>query len=180
MNDFGSAGHAGDYTVAAARGDGEALCGEPRRCLTRTSTSSSINTIRTLDGRRRPGCAARAIRARRSALAPAAYVLYTRIMKHNPADPQLARPRPASSSRPATPRCCSTRRLHLSGYDVTLDDIKQFRQLGSHTPGHPEYGDTPGVETTTGPLGQGFGNGVGMAMAEKFLRENGGSLVVSA
>ena len=67
--------------------------------------------------------------------------------------------------------------LHLSGYDLSLDQIKQFRQLGSETPGHPEYGDTPGVETTTGPLGQGFGNGVGMAMAERFLREKFGTEV---
>ncbi len=59
--------------------------------------------------------------------------------------------------------------LYLTGYDVTLDDIKQFRQVGSRTPGHPEHGMTPGVETTTGPLGQGFGNGVGMAMAAKHL-----------
>src|SRR5689334_19751825 len=59
--------------------------------------------------------------------------------------------------------------LHLTGYDVTLDDLKSFRQLGSRTPGHPEYGLTPGVEVTTGPLGQGFGNAVGMALAERML-----------
>src|SRR5438132_13111086 len=67
--------------------------------------------------------------------------------------------------------------LHLSGYGVGLEQLKLFRQLGSETPGHPEYGDTPGVETTTGPLGQGFGNGVGMAMAERFLRERYGAEV---
>ena len=61
--------------------------------------------------------------------------------------------------------------LHLSGYDLSLDDLKNFRQLGSKTPGHPEYSETPGVETTTGPLGQGIGNGVGMALAEKMMAE---------
>ena len=59
--------------------------------------------------------------------------------------------------------------LHLTGYDLTLDDLKAFRQWGSRTPGHPEYGHTPGVETTTGPLGQGVANAVGMAIAERFL-----------
>ena len=61
--------------------------------------------------------------------------------------------------------------LHLSGYDLTLDDLKQFRQWGSRTPGHPELGHTPGIETTTGPLGQGFANGVGLAIAQRFLAE---------
>jgi transketolase len=68
--------------------------------------------------------------------------------------------------------------LHLSGYDLSLDEIRRFRQLGSLTPGHPEFRHTSGVETTTGPLGQGFANGVGMAMAERFLRERYGSEVV--
>ena len=95
-------------------------------------------------------------------------------MKHNPADPKWAdRDRFVLSAGHASMLLYAC--LHLSGYgSVSLDDIKQFRQLGSRTPGHPENFETAGVETTTGPLGQGFGNGVGMAMAEKFLREKFG------
>ncbi|HEX4518257.1 MAG TPA: transketolase [Gaiellaceae bacterium] len=132
----------------------------------------SINTVRTLT--------VDAVQAAQSghpgaplALAPTAYLLYSKIMKHNPTDPLWPdRDRLVLSAGHASMLLYAS--LHLSGYDVSLDQIKQFRQLGSETPGHPEHGDTPGVETTTGPLGQGFGNGVGMAMAEKFLREKFG------
>ena len=101
-------------------------------------------------------------------LAPAAYVLFTRIMKHNPENPDWSdRDRFVLSAGHASMLFYSL--LYLSGYDVSLDDIKNFRQWGSKTPGHPEFGHTPGVETTTGPLGQGFANSVGMAMAERHL-----------
>jgi len=101
-------------------------------------------------------------------LAPAAYVLWTQIMKHNPENPSwLDRDRFVLSAGHASMLLYSM--LHLSGYDVSLDDIMNFRQWGSKTPGHPEFGHTPGVETTTGPLGQGFANAVGMAMAEQHL-----------
>ncbi len=101
-------------------------------------------------------------------LAPAGYVLWTRVMKHNPKNPGwLDRDRFVLSAGHASMLLYSL--LHLTGYDVTLDDIKQFRQWGSNTPGHPEFGHTPGVETTTGPLGQGFANAVGLAMAERHL-----------
>ena len=101
-------------------------------------------------------------------LAPAAYVLWTRVMKHNPKNPGwLDRDRFVLSGGHASMLLYSL--LYLSGYGVTLDDIKNFRQWGSKTPGHPEFGHTPGVETTTGPLGQGFANAVGMAMAERHL-----------
>jgi transketolase len=101
-------------------------------------------------------------------LAPAAYVLWTRVMKHNPLNPGwLDRDRFILSAGHASMLLYSL--LHLSGYAVSLDDIKNFRQWGSNTPGHPEFGHTPGVETTTGPLGQGFANAVGMAMAERHL-----------
>src|SRR5947209_673274 len=102
------------------------------------------------------------------ALAPLAYVLWTRHLRHNPADPGWPdRDRFVLSCGHASMLLYSL--LYLSGYDLTLDDLKQFRQWESRTPGHPEYGYTPGVETTTGPLGQGIGNAVGMAVAEAHL-----------
>ena len=102
------------------------------------------------------------------ALAPVAFTLYERFMKFNPADPNwLNRDRFVLSAGHASMLLYGT--LHIMGYDVTLDDIKNFRQLHGRCPGHPEYGLTPGVETTTGPLGQGAANSVGMAIAEKWL-----------
>src|SRR5438445_3174239 len=102
------------------------------------------------------------------ALAPLALVLWQRHLRYNPANPDwLDRDRFVLSAGHACILLYSL--LYLTGYDLSLDDIKQFRQWGSRTPGHPERGMTPGVETTTGPLGQGFGNGVGMAVAEAHL-----------
>ena len=102
------------------------------------------------------------------ALAPLAYTLFTKHIRHNPADPHwIDRDRFVLSCGHASMLLYSV--LYLCGYDVSLDDIKHFRQWGSKTPGHPEYGHTPGVETTTGPLGQGIGNAVGMAVAEAHL-----------
>ena len=102
------------------------------------------------------------------AMAPVGYLLYTRFMRHNPKNPEwFGRDRFVLSAGHGSMLLYSL--LYLTGYDLSLDDIKQFRQLGSKTPGHPEHGVTEGVETTTGPLGQGFGNGVGMAMAAKHL-----------
>ncbi|HEY2850274.1 MAG TPA: transketolase [Gemmatimonadaceae bacterium] len=102
------------------------------------------------------------------ALAPLAYALYHRHIRHNPADPHWPnRDRFVLSCGHASMLLYST--LFLCGYDLTLDDIKQFRQWGSKTPGHPEVGHTAGVETTTGPLGQGVANAVGMAFAERHL-----------
>jgi len=101
-------------------------------------------------------------------LAPVAYVLWTRHLRHNPADPAWpGRDRFVLSAGHASMLLYGV--LHLTGYDVTIDDLKTFRQWGSRTPGHPEYGHTPGVETTTGPLGQGLANAVGMAIAEAHL-----------
>jgi transketolase len=102
------------------------------------------------------------------ALAPLAYVLWTKHLRYNPADPSwLNRDRFVLSAGHASMLLYSV--LYLTGYDLTLDDLKQFRQWESKTPGHPELGYTPGVETTTGPLGQGVGNAVGMAVAEAHL-----------
>ncbi|MFY9555167.1 MAG: transketolase [Blastocatellia bacterium] len=126
-----------------------------------------INTIRTLamDGVQQansghPGTP--------MALAPVAYVLWDRYLRHNPRNPQWPnRDRFVLSAGHASMLLYSM--LHLSGYDLPLEELKHFRQWGSKTPGHPEYGLTPGVETTTGPLGQGVANSVGLAIAERWL-----------
>lgn len=127
----------------------------------------SINTIRTL--------AIDAVQKANSGhpgmplgMAPIAYALYYKTMKHNPANPKwLNRDRFVLSAGHGSMLLYSI--LHLSGYNVSLDDLKNFRQWGSITPGHPELGHTPGVETTTGPLGQGFATAVGMAIARDYL-----------
>ena len=126
-----------------------------------------INTIRTLsiDGVQKaksghPGMPMGA--------APMAYVLWTKYLKHSPVNPKWSnRDRFVLSGGHGSMLLYSL--LHLTGYDLPLEELKKFRQLGSKTPGHPEYGHTPGVETTTGPLGQGFANGVGIAIAQKYL-----------
>ena len=100
--------------------------------------------------------------------APMAYALWTRLLKHNPRNPDwFDRDRFVLSAGHGSMLLYSL--LHLTGYDLSLDDIKRFRQWGSKAPGHPERGHTPGVEVTTGPLGQGFANAVGMAIAEAQL-----------
>jgi transketolase len=127
----------------------------------------SINTIRTLS--------MDAVEKAKSghpgtpmALAPLAYVLYTRAMRHSPDHPRwFNRDRFILSAGHASMLLYST--LYLSGYGISLDDIKNFRQLGSPTAGHPEYWDAPGIEATTGPLGQGIGMSVGVALAERML-----------
>jgi transketolase len=127
----------------------------------------SINTIRTLS--------MDAVEKAKSghpgapmALAPLAYLLYTRVMKHSPEHPDwFNRDRFILSAGHASMLLYST--LYLSGYDLSLDDLKNFRQLGSPTAGHPEYGDAPGIEATTGPLGQGIAMSVGLALAERML-----------
>ena len=127
----------------------------------------TINTIRTLamDGVQKaksghPGMPMGA--------AAMAYTIWSRFLRHDPRRPDWAnRDRFVLSGGHGSMLLYSL--LHLHGYDLSLDDLKQFRQMGSKTPGHPEFGHTAGVETTTGPLGQGFSNGVGMAVAQKFL-----------
>jgi transketolase len=127
----------------------------------------SINTIRTLSidavekaNSGHPGMPMGA--------APMAYTLWSRLLKHNPSNPEwFDRDRFVLSAGHGSMLLYSL--LHLSGYDLSMEDLKDFRQWGSRTPGHPEYGHTPGVEATTGPLGQGIGMAVGMAMAERHL-----------
>ncbi len=128
-----------------------------------------INTIRTLsmDGVQKansghPGAP--------MGIAPVAYTLWTRFMRHNPKNPAWPnRDRFILSGGHASMLIYSL--LHLTGYDLSLDELKQFRQWGSKTPGHPEYGLTPGLEATTGPLGQGISMAVGMAIAERMLAD---------
>jgi transketolase len=110
------------------------------------------------------------------ALAPLAHVLFTRVLRHDPSDPLWPdRDRFVLSNGHASILLYSL--LHLTGYGLTLDDLRAFRQWGSKTPGHPELHQTFGVEVTTGPLGQGFANGVGMGIAERWLRTNFGAEV---
>src|SRR5919202_7081874 len=114
-------------------------------------------------------------------LAPAAHVVWTRFLRHNPRNPSWPdRDRFVLSAGHGSMLLYSV--LHLSGYALSMDELKSFRQWGSLTPGHPERDRvhvTPGVEVTTGPLGQGFANGVGMAIAERFLRERWGGDVMN-
>ncbi|HKK44383.1 MAG TPA: hypothetical protein VJ964_02600, partial [Balneolaceae bacterium] len=134
-----------------------------------------VNTIRTLamDAVQAAGCGHPGMPM---GMADAAYVLWTKFLKHDPSDPcWYDRDRFVLSAGHGSMLLYSL--LHLTGYDLPLKELKNFRQLDSLTPGHPEYGLTPGVETTTGPLGQGFATGIGMAIAEahlaaKFNREN--------
>jgi transketolase len=139
----------------------------PTDAQTSTLDSLCINTVRTL--------AMDAVQQAESGhpgapmgLAPLAYALFTKHMRHDPADPNWPnRDRFVLSNGHASLLLYSS--LFLSGYDLSLDEIRNFRQWGSKTPGHPEHGHTPGVETTTGPLGQGLANAIGMAVAEAHL-----------
>src|SRR5262245_25366179 len=103
-----------------------------------------------------------------------AYHLFTEAMRYDPQDPAWPnRDRFILSNGHASMLLYSM--LHLVGYDLSLEELREFRQWGSRTPGHPEYRHTPGVEVTTGPLGQGFGHGVGMALAAKMMQARFGS-----
>ena len=151
----------------------------PAMATTATGAQQCIDTIRTLSmdaiqksNSGHPGLPL--------AMAPLAYLLFTEVMEHDPAEPMWPdRDRFILSAGHGSMLLYAA--LHLSGYDLSLDEIKRFRQWGSLTPGHPERDRvhvTPGVEVTTGPLGQGFANGVGMAAAERLLRERYGAEVM--
>ncbi len=135
---------------------------------TRALDELAINTIRTLSmdavekaNSGHPGAP--------MGLAPLAYVLYTRIMRHNPVERRLARPRPLRAERRPRVDAPVLDRSTSPGYPMTLDDLKNFRQVGSPTAGHPERKYSPGIEATTGPLGQGISMAVGMALGERML-----------
>lgn len=135
--------------------------------MTNINLEKALNTIRFLsaDGVQKANSGHTGLPMGTAALA---YTLYMRQMKYNPADPEWSnRDRFVLSGGHGSMLLYSM--LYLTGYDVSINDLKQFRQWGSNTPGHPEWGHTPGVETTTGPLGQGFATGVGMAIAERHL-----------
>jgi len=135
--------------------------------MTKIDLEKALNTIRFLsaDGVQKANSGHTGLPMGTAALA---YTLFMRHMKHNPADPAWSnRDRFVLSGGHGSMLIYSM--LYLTGYKVSMDDLKQFRQWGSITPGHPEWGHTPGVETTTGPLGQGFATGVGMAIAEQHL-----------
>jgi transketolase len=134
---------------------------------TKTVATLSIDTIRALamDAVQK---AASGHPGTPMSMAPVAYTIYTKFLRHNPENPDWKdKDRFVLSAGHAS--MLQYALLHLTGYDLTMEDIKHFRQWESRTPGHPEHFLTPGVETTTGPLGQGFANGVGMALAERFL-----------
>ena len=136
----------------------------------------AINTIRGL-AMDMPQAANSGHQGTAMALAPLAHVLWTRIMNYDPTEPEwFNRDRFVLSAGHASVLLYAM--LHLTGYDLSLDDLKAFRQWGSKTPGHPERNHTAGVEVTTGPLGQGVGNAVGIGMAEQYLRNLLGSEVV--
>src|SRR5690606_2221041 len=140
---------------------------KPKPHMTKPTRRQLANAIRFL--------AADAVEAAKSGhpgmpmgMADIAEVLWNDFLRHNPANPDwFNRDRFVLSNGHGSMLIYAL--LHLSGYDLTIDDLKNFRQLHSKTPGHPERGYTPGVETTTGPLGQGLANAVGMALAEKIL-----------
>ena len=137
----------------------------------------AINTIRGLS-MDAPHAASSGHQGTAMALAPLAHVLFTRVLRYSAKHPDwFNRDRFILSAGHAS--ILQYAMLYLTGYGLTLDDLKDFRQLGSITPGHPEVGHTAGVEVTTGPLGQGFANAVGMAISERWLRANFGSENIS-